>query len=63
MGAADRLTVAIKRLAARDAEIERLRAALNNSQSLLVAMLLEGRPESEIEAQVGENREALGPID
>lgn len=47
----------------RSLENVRLRVALNNSQSLLVAMLLEGRPESEIEAQVGENRTALGPID
>lgn len=45
------------------AEIERLRAALNNSQSLLVATLLENRPEAEVEAQVSENRDALGTAD
>ena len=35
--------------------------ALDNSQSLLVAMLNEPRPPSEIEQQIAENREALSP--
>ena len=41
------------------AEIERLRAALDNSQSLLTAMLIERRPQNEIESQIIENRGAL----
>lgn len=40
-------------------EHEALRAALDNSQSLLVAMLHEQRPEKEIEDQIVENRAAL----
>jgi len=43
------------------AEIERLRAALNDSQSLLAAMLLERRPDTEIEDQIMENRRAIKP--
>jgi hypothetical protein len=40
-------------------EIERLRAALDNSQSLLTAMLIERRPQNEIESQIIENRGVL----
>jgi hypothetical protein len=42
-------------------EIERLRNALDSSQSLLVAILSEKRPMEEIETQIAENREALTP--
>lgn len=42
-----------------DEIIEKLLIALDNSQSLLTAMLLEKRSEKEIEAQIKENREAL----
>ncbi len=41
--------------------IERLVEALENSQSLLVAILNEPRPVAEIEAQIKENRTALSP--
>jgi hypothetical protein len=40
---------------------ESMRKALENSQSLLVAMLNEQRPTEEIEAQISENRAALTP--
>lgn len=42
-----------------DEIIEKLLIALDNSSSLLTAMLLEKRPEKEIEDQILENREAL----
>jgi hypothetical protein len=38
-----------------------MREALDNSQSLLVAMLNEQRPAAEIEQQIAENRTALTP--
>jgi hypothetical protein len=38
---------------------DQLRTALDDSQSLLAAILLESRPDSEIEAQIIENRVAL----
>ncbi len=41
------------------AQHETLMEALDNSQSLLVAILHEQRPEEEIEAQIIENRAAL----
>lgn len=40
-------------------EIDRLREVLEDSQSLLVAMLHEARPATEIEAQIVANRAAL----
>jgi hypothetical protein len=43
------------------AEIERLRAALDNSQSLLVATLLERPSDEDLSAQIVENRKALTP--
>jgi len=42
-----------------DEIIEKLLIALDNSSSLLTAMLLERRPEKEIEDQILENRAAL----
>lgn len=41
---------------------EALREALEDSQSLLVAMLHEARPATEIEAQIVANRAALSPV-
>jgi len=45
------------------AQVAELRGALDNSQSLLVSMLLEPRPKKEIEAQVIENRAILALAD
>ncbi len=42
-----------------DEMVEQMRQALDNSQSLLVAMLHEQRSEEEIEIQIVENRIAL----
>lgn len=46
-------------LEAQDAEITRLREALEESQSLFAAMLHEQRPRCEIEDQMIDNRAAL----
>lgn len=42
--------------------LQALVTALDNSQSLLVAMLHEQRPEEEIEKQIAENRAALNAV-
>jgi hypothetical protein len=42
-----------------DEIIEKLLIALDNSSSLLTAMLMEKRPDKEIEDQIIENRAAL----
>lgn len=43
------------------ARIRAIEPALEDSNSLLTAMLLEKRPDEEIEAQIIENRNALAP--
>lgn len=44
-----------------EGQIELLRNALDNSQSLLVAMLIHRAPIEDLEAQIAENRETLTP--
>lgn len=44
-----------------EGQIELLRNALDNSQSLLVAMLIDRPPTEDLEAQIAENRETLSP--
>jgi hypothetical protein len=56
--AAENQRLSDERDAARQ-DAERMREALDNSQGLLVAMLLESRPQDEIERQIVENRAAL----